>query len=223
MDLFLKAKSKFYWCDFTVRGQRYRGSTKETSETRAAKIAALKLAAAIEGSDPLDKKAPTLGEYSKPFLEWVDTGRLEESSRRYYRNGWRLLARSKIAGKRMDRITKDDIEKLQFPGSPSNANNALRTLRRMFSKANEGKRVRQIPDFSLFKEPGRSLRLNEEAERRLLPVAEQPLTDIIVVMRDTGMRMPGSCTGCGSRTSTSMPGPSLLRIVKRSVEDDSSR
>lgn len=188
MDVFLKPKSKFFWYDFAVRGERFRGSTKETDQNRAGKIAALKLAVAIEGGDPLDKKAPTLGEYSKLFLEWVDTGRLEESSRRYYRNGWRLLARSKIAGKRMDRITKDDIEKLKFPGSPSNANNALRTLRRMFSKAKEGKRVRQIPGFSLFKEHGRSLRLNEEAERRLLPVAEQPLTDIIVVMRDTGLR-----------------------------------
>ena len=188
MDLYRKKKSPFFWYDFTVRDERFRGSTKETNETRAAKVAALKLAAAVEGSDPLDKKAPTLGEYSKPFLEWVDTGRLEESTRRYYRNGWRLLARSKIAGKRMDRITKDDVEKLKFPGSPSNANNALRTLRRMFTKAKEGKRVRQIPDFSLFKERGRSLRLNEEAERRLLPVAEQPLKDIIVVMRDTGMR-----------------------------------
>jgi integrase len=188
VDLYRKKKSPFFWFDFTVRGERFRGSTKESNETRAGKIAALELAAAIEGSDPLDRKAPTLGEYSKPFLEWVDTGRLEESSRRYYRNGWRLLQKSKIAGRRMDQITRDDIEKLKFPGSPSNANNALRTLRRMFSKAKEGKRVRQIPDFSLYKERRRSLRLNEEPERRLLPVAEQPLNDIIVVMRDTGMR-----------------------------------
>jgi hypothetical protein len=35
---------------------------------------------------------------------------------------------------------------------------------------------------------GRSLRLNDEAERRLSAVADQPLKDIIVVMRDTGMR-----------------------------------
>ncbi len=118
----------------------------------------------------------------------VDTGRLEEDTRRYYRNGWRLLAKTKIIGKRMDQIRKDDIEKLKFPGSPSTGNNALRTLRRMFTRAREEKRIREIPDFSLFKEPGRSLRLNEEAERRLLPVAEQPLKDIIVVMRDTGMR-----------------------------------
>jgi hypothetical protein len=89
VKLFRKNKSKYYWYDFTVRGERYRGSTKETNETRAQKAAALKLAAAIKGSDPLDRKPPTLREYSRDFLEWVATGRLESDTRRYYRNGWR--------------------------------------------------------------------------------------------------------------------------------------
>ena len=188
VELFRKNKSKYYWYDFTVRGERYRGSTKETNETRAQKAAALKLAATIKGSDPLDRKPPTLREYSKDFLQWVETGRLEADSRRYYRNGWRLLEQTKIAGMRMDQITKDEVEKLQFPGSASNGNNALRTLRRMYSRAKEHKMIFEVPDFALFKEHGRSLRLNDEAERRLSAVADQPLKDIIVVMRDTGMR-----------------------------------
>jgi len=32
------------------------------------------------------------------------------------------------------------------------------------------------------------LRLDDQAEAKLLPVADQPLKDIIVLMRDTGMR-----------------------------------
>jgi len=56
------------------------------------------------------------------------------------------------------------------------------------SKAKEGKLIHEVPDFALFRERGRSLRLNDEAERRLSAVAEQALKDIIVVMRDTGMR-----------------------------------
>jgi integrase len=188
VKLFRKNNSKYYWYDFTVRGERYRGSTKETNETRALKAAALKLAATIKGSDPLDRKPPTLREYSKDFLQWVETGRLEADSRRYYRNGWRLLEQTKVAGMRMDQITKDEVEKLEFPGSASNGNNALRTLRRMYSKAKEHKMIFEVPDFALFKEHGRALRLNDEAERRLSAVAGQPLKDIIVVMRDTGMR-----------------------------------
>ncbi len=49
VKLFKKSKSHFYWYDFTVRGQRYRGSTKESSSTRAAKIAGLKLVLALAG------------------------------------------------------------------------------------------------------------------------------------------------------------------------------
>jgi hypothetical protein len=82
----------------------------------------------------------------------------------------------------MDNLKKSDIEKLKFPGPPSNGNNALRTLRRMLNKAKEDKLIRGVPEFFLFKETGRSLRLNEEAERRLLPVAEQPLK-VSVVLR----------------------------------------
>jgi hypothetical protein len=73
VKLFRKNNSKYYWYDFMVRGERYRGSTKETNETRAQKAAALKLAATIKGSDPLDRKPPTLREYSKDFLQWADT------------------------------------------------------------------------------------------------------------------------------------------------------
>jgi hypothetical protein len=100
----------------------------------------------------------------------------------------KLRLKTQIAGTRMDQITKDEIEKLQFPGSASNGNNALRTLRRMHPKAKEGKLIFEVPAFALFKVHGRSPGLNADAQRRLSAVAEQPLKDIIVVMRDTGMR-----------------------------------
>ena len=57
----------------------------------------------------------------------------------------------------------------------------------MFNKAKEWRLIREVPVFKLFKEEGRSLRLDDEAERKLLLVAEQPLKDVIVLMRDTGM------------------------------------
>ena len=190
MELLRKKNSKFYWYDFTVRGHRYRGSTKETNINRAGKIAALKLAKAIEGIgiDPLDRKAPTLLTFASRFVEWIETARLEPDSRRYYMNGWRLLQITSLPKMQLDQITADFVEALRFPGSPSNGNNALRTLRRMFSKAREWKLIRDVPEFKLFKEEGRSLRLDDEAEAKLLPVAEQPLKDIVILMRDTGMR-----------------------------------
>lgn len=188
MELLRKKNSKYWWYDFTVRGERHRGSTKETQLARAQKIAALKLSQAIEGTDPLDRKAPTLLEFSSRFVEWVKTARLEHDTQRYYLNGWRLLQSTSLPNVRLDRINADVVEALRFPGSPSNGNNALRTLRRILNKAQEWKVIREIPNFKLFKEEGRALRLDDEAEAKLLKVAEQPLKDIIVLMRDTGMR-----------------------------------
>jgi hypothetical protein len=69
VKLFKKPDSSFYWYDFTVRGERFRGSTKESSQTRAAKIAGLKFAEAMEGTNPLPRKAPTLREFSQEFLK----------------------------------------------------------------------------------------------------------------------------------------------------------
>ncbi len=188
MELFRKKDSRFWWFDFKVRGKRYRGSTKETNTKRAAKIAALKLAQALEGTDPLNKKVPTLLELATQFTEWLTTARLEPDTQRYYLNGWRLLQTTTLLTAKLDQITSDMVEALRFEGSPANGNNALRTLRRMLNKAREWKLIREVPRFRLFKEEGRFLRLDDEAERKLLAVAEQPLKDIIVLMRDTGMR-----------------------------------
>ena len=127
VKLFKKAKSKFYWYDYTVRGQRYRGSTNETKAARAAKVAGLKLAQVVEDTDPLPKKAPVLLEFSRRFLEWLDKVRLEDKTKTYYRDGWRLLKTTTIVGMRLDQITRDVIETLRFSGASSNANCALRT------------------------------------------------------------------------------------------------
>ena len=197
MKLYKKPKSKFYWYDFMMRGQRYRGSTNETKAARAATAAGLKLAQAVENTDPLPKKAPVLLEFSRRFLEWLDTARLEAKTKTYYRDGWRLLKATTIVGMRLDQITSDVVETLQFSSSSSNANCALRTLRRMLHKAEEWKLIRQAPKVKLMKEYGRSLRLDDEAEKKLLAGAAacnwrkrslQLFRDIIVLMRDTGMR-----------------------------------
>jgi site-specific recombinase XerD len=197
VKLFKKSKSRFYWYDFTVRGQRYRGSTNETKATRASKIASLKLAQIVENTDPLPKKAPVLWEFSRRFMEWLESVILEDKTKTYYRDGWRLLKTTNIVGLRLDRITSEAIETLRFSGSSSNANCALRTLRRMLHKAEEWKLIRHAPKLKLMKEYGRSLRLDDEAEKKLLAGAAdcnwrkrslQLFQDIIILMRETGMR-----------------------------------
>ena len=67
----------------------------------------------------------------------------------------------------------------------------------MLNKAEEWKLIRKIPKIRLMEEPGRNLRLDDDAERKLFAGAEkcdwdarslQLLKDIIVLVRDTGMR-----------------------------------
>jgi hypothetical protein len=133
------------------------------------KVSSLKLAQAVEGVDLFPSKPAVLAEYAQQFLAWLNNARLEEKTKTYYRNGWRLLRPTTIADKRLDHITSDGIETLGFPGSSSNANCALRTLRRMLHKAEEGKMIGRAPKIKLMKEHGRSLRLDDEAAVADLP------------------------------------------------------
>ena len=197
VKLFRKPNSKFYWYDFTVRGRRHRGSTLETKSVKAVKIASLKLASIIENTDPLPSRPTALGDFAERFLAWVHTARLEEMTRKSYRNGWRLLKATPLVKVRVNQITGDCAERLKFPGSAANANCALRTLRRMLHKAEEWKMIGHAPRIKMMKEHGRHLRLDDEAERKLLE-GDQACTwrrrtfelfrDIIILMRDTGMR-----------------------------------
>ena len=117
MKLFKKPKSKFYWYDFTVRGRRYRASTQETKSVRALRAASLKLASVIGRTDPLPTKPAVFYEFADRFLEWVNDSRLEEKTRKFYRNGWRLLKSTSVGMLRVDRITGDCAEQLKFHGS----------------------------------------------------------------------------------------------------------
>jgi integrase len=116
---------------------------------------------------------------------------------KFYCNGWRLLKATAFAGLRVNQITGDFAEQLRFPGSAANANCALRTLRRMPHKAEEWKTIGHAPKIKMMKEHGRHLRLDDEAEKRLLAGAaacewrqrtRQLFRDIVILMRDTGMR-----------------------------------
>jgi len=210
VKLFKKRKSKYFWYDFTVRGKRFRSSTKETAENRAAKIAALKFADACERGDPIPRKAPTLKQTSVRFLEWVENARLAAKTKTYYQDGWRLLEMTSILQLRPDAIDNDVAEQLSFSGSASNANCALRTLRRLLHKAEDWKLIRRAPKIKLLPEQGRLLRLDDEAERKLLAAATacnwRPRTlelfgDIVMLARDTGMRTKRNYTESESRTS----------------------
>ena len=151
----------------------------------------------MERTDPLPTKPAVLREFADRFLDWVNGSRLEEKTKKFYRNGWRLLKSTAVAMLRVDRISGDCAEQLKFPGSAANANCALRTLRRTLHKAEEWKMIAHAPKIKMMKEHGRHLRLDDEAEKKLItgalacrwrPRTRELFRDIVILMRDTGMR-----------------------------------
>ena len=189
MELFRRKNSRCWWYDFTVRGERFRGSTKETNKTAAHARAAQILTELSNGNvfRP-GRRGPYLSEFAVRFLTFVANAKLATKSIDYLRNGWRLLERTDIPAMRMDHIKAEDVNALTFPGGAYNVNCGLKTLRRMFNLAREWELIAKIPKIKLAREIGRSLRLNEDAERRLLPFCGPLLRDIIILVRDTGMR-----------------------------------
>jgi integrase len=166
-----------------------RGSTKERNKAAAYAKAAVMLAELSTGKGfCTGRKTPHLTEFAERFLNFVENAKLAEKSKEYLRNGWRLLEKTNIPGMRIDHITAEDVNALSFSGSAYNVNCALKTLRRMLHLAQEWGLIGKIPKIKLAKEIGRSLLLDEEAERKILPFCGPLLRDIIILLRDTGMR-----------------------------------
>lgn len=189
MELFKRTDSNIWHFDFTVLGKRYRGSTKQRKRTAAEEFTA-RLFTEIAGGKPYAaNKPPTLIDLSTRFLAFIENARLADKSKAYLRNGWRLLSQTDIAGMRIDKILAEHTNALRFTGGPYNTNCALKTLRRMLNLARkQWKLIQEIPVIALEKEPARELRLTEETEQRLLPFCSPLLRDVIILLRDTGMR-----------------------------------
>ena len=125
MELFRKNDSRFYWYDFKVRGRRYRGSTKQSNKKRAARIGSLRLSQAIGSIGLLERKAPSLLEFSTRCFRRVESSTLARKTKKYYANGWRLLSGTKLVGMRLDRITNDDVDVITLTGPAPSVNCAL--------------------------------------------------------------------------------------------------
>lgn len=188
MSVYKRENSSFYQYDFESNGERYRGSTKQTTEYKA-RIFESTLMAQLREDGILVRKSPTLDKFSSAFLEWVSRSQqIKEKSRKYYRQGWTLLAETKLKNMRMDQIRDKHVDVISFPAGPSNANCAIRTLRRIFSMAKDGGLVARIPKLRLRTEVKRSLLLDDTMEAKILPLLSESAADVVVITRDSGMR-----------------------------------
>jgi integrase len=183
-------RGHIWWSHFFIAGKRYRCSTKQTTESKARQYESALIARIQErGPSAVPNKAPTLREYSSRFLHWVDnTHQLKPNTQKYYRFGWERLKGTSLAGMRLDTITTDAVSMIPFPGSPAWGNQARRTLRVMLGKAVRDGLIHQAPRIHLAEETGRDGILDDATEAKLLEVANQPLRDVILIVRDMGLR-----------------------------------
>jgi integrase len=216
MSVFKRTGSPVYQYSFYVDGRRFRGSTKTRKITEArAKESALITRIIEEGTKAAAKpvRAPLLRTFAPDFLAWVQNSRLKAPTKAYYERGWKLLAATRLSGMRMDRITGDDVEATRIMHEVKEgevtvtvecdahyANRALRTLKRMFSKAVEWKLLKDQPHFRLLEAYGRDTKISAAVEKSLLGDLSEPMVnkrnarmrrivhDVIVIAQDTGMR-----------------------------------
>jgi integrase len=181
-----------------IGGRLYRGSTKETS-LKAAKEFLRILTNGLKDRTihPDMRKSPTLTEFAVRFLSHIDKRHeskdLDRDTQRTYHNGWRLLSTTPVAHMRLDQIGRPDAAELEFPGSPSNANQALRTLSRMLNYAAEVGYLRAAPKIPLRKENERIVVIEPWLEDLLLEKAPNPLHAVMTIMLDCGMRPDEVC------------------------------
>lgn len=196
MAIYKQIGSSVWHYDFTVDGKRYRGSTKESNKTAALAVEAdLRNKAREKGPNFIPRRrAMSLRDLSKRFLEWKDNAQLEPKTQRYYEYGWKLLAASSLAPMQLAHITTDTVSAARFTGLSGKAiggqyaNQAIRTLRVMLNKAREWRLIAEVPVLKLRKAAGRQLLFSPEDEAGILKHASQDVQDVFIQVQDTGMR-----------------------------------
>jgi integrase len=189
----IKQRGKYWHYEFMIHGTTYRGTTKETVKSRAKTFESMLIAEIRStGGNVNLRRAPVLRDFAPRFLKFVDAqteaNQLDPDTQKYYHYGWKQLETTKLAGMRIDQISTSDATVISFSGSASYANQAFRTLRRMFNLAVEWKVLRAAPKVKTLEEHGRTALVESATEALLVENAPQPLADVLVIMMDCGMR-----------------------------------
>ena len=96
--------------DFAIDGKRYRGTTKENVLSKVRMIEAKLMTEAKQRKLTVQRRTLSFAEFSKRFLTWVQTTRLEAKTKKYHHAVWRMLAETPISGVRPAHITTDVAE-----------------------------------------------------------------------------------------------------------------
>jgi len=128
------------------------------------------------------------------FTPAIASSTLSGNSKAYYRSGWKVLSAMvledgrRLEDLRLDCISTELADGLALPGSGSNQNMALRTLRRALSMALEKKQITMAPRVKLRKEHQRTAIWDAASEAKFLSRSKGILRDVFIMIQDSGMR-----------------------------------
>ena len=186
-----------YWYGFWFGGQRVQRSTKQGNPRVARQIeAACKTALAKSEMGITERRpAPTLKDFSRRFMEYIQTRCAEKPATVgfYAEKLTRVLKYEPMAEARLDTIDEALIESFvqhrRKAVSPASVNRELATLRRALRMAEEWRILGHVPRIRMLSgERVREFVLSREQERLYLETAPQPLRDLAVLILDSGVR-----------------------------------
>lgn len=194
-----------FWYTLVYRGKRYQRSTKQRNRETAKSIEGAfrsKLASGEAGiSEP--KLIPTLAEFAPRFLAAMKVHcRNKPRTLDFWQSKLaHLLAYKPLAGAQLDRIKPELIDRYtaaRFANKPAPAiaqiNRELATLRRALRLAQEWEILVTVPRIRMSKGEGRrDFTLSHQLEGVYLAAAPQPLSDVALLLVDTGLRLGEAC------------------------------
>lgn len=194
MSVFLRGS--IYHYEFMLNGRRYRGSTKQRTETRARRVEDNKRLELMRRgpAGQMLAKAPLLHDVSKEFLDEMEAsvkaGNHDADTLRDYRNGCRLLSAHDIWNMRIDGITRGLAARLAFGGGPSTARCAQRTLARLLNWAASEDRgyIMAAPKIRRARYKGRAVRIPLAMQQELLKHMDRDVADVFQLMLDEFLR-----------------------------------
>lgn len=211
----LGKRGKFYWFDFTFRGQRYQRSTRVTNRVAAQHIedaARTELVLALEGGqkpEPTTPIYPVFKDLTSDFLTWSESFH-RAKTQTLHRNNIRVLI-GHLGDFRLNEITSAMIEEFKLSRlhdrcqgknwkTPENqrktvsivsVNRAITTLKLLFRMARQ--KFKELPDptaaIGRFREYGSMRVISQDEERKYFAAIRSPnLRDAAAIMIQTGMR-----------------------------------
>ncbi len=204
MALYRRANSKYFWMKFTFAGELIQQSTKCSNKRDAAAVEAAyrhELALGRIGIK-LKKKSKLFEDAAREFLAWAIVRHAEASTARREKFAVELLI-SYFGKTQTDSIEAKDVEKFvvwrsrqisQKTGEAitrGTVNRELITLKKIFKRLVSEGVLRDDParNVKLLKENDADFYVISEAEEKIyLMACPQPLSDVAVLILDTGMR-----------------------------------